>query len=45
MEYLFTLETHDVKDSTLSGLLLQYEMSYTNIINMLDLWISYLEFQ
>ncbi len=35
---LFTLETHDpVKDFDFVGFTLQYEMSYTNIINMLDL--------
>lgn len=35
---LFTLETHmPVKDTNLLGFTLQYEMSYTNILNMLDL--------
>ncbi len=35
---LFTLETHDpVKDFDFVGFTLQYEMSYTNIVNMLDL--------
>ena len=35
---LFTLETHDVvKEFDFVGFTLQYEMSYTNIINMLDL--------
>jgi radical SAM family uncharacterized protein len=35
---LFTLETHDpVKNFDFVGFTLQYEMSYTNIINMLDL--------
>ncbi|MCG8402833.1 MAG: TIGR03960 family B12-binding radical SAM protein, partial [Firmicutes bacterium] len=35
---LFALESHDaVKDFDFMGFTLQYEMSYTNIINMLDL--------
>lgn len=35
---LFSLETHDaVKDFDIAGFTLQYEMSYTNIVNMLDL--------
>ncbi len=35
---LFSLETHDsVGDFDLVGFTLQYEMSYTNILNMLDL--------
>lgn len=35
---LFALETHDpVSDFDFAGFTLQYEMSYTNIINMLDL--------
>jgi radical SAM superfamily enzyme YgiQ (UPF0313 family) len=35
---LFALETHDpVKDFDFMGFTLQYEMSYTNIVNMLDL--------
>lgn len=35
---LFALESHDpVKDFDFIGFTLQYEMSYTNIVNMLDL--------
>jgi radical SAM superfamily enzyme YgiQ (UPF0313 family) len=35
---LFALETRDpVKDFDFIGFTLQYEMSYTNIVNMLDL--------
>ncbi|HHW30248.1 MAG TPA: TIGR03960 family B12-binding radical SAM protein [Clostridiaceae bacterium] len=35
---LFALESHDpVKDFDMLGFTLQYEMSYTNIVNMLDL--------
>lgn len=35
---LFTLESHDpVSDFDFVGFTLQYEMSYTNIVNMLDL--------
>lgn len=35
---LFSLETHSpVKDFDIVGFTLQYEMSYTNIVNMLDL--------
>ncbi len=35
---LFALETHDpVRDFDFMGFTLQYEMSYTNIVNMLDL--------
>lgn len=35
---LFALETHDpIKEFDFVGFTLQYEMSYTNIINMLDL--------
>jgi len=35
---LFALETHDpIKEFDFIGFTLQYEMSYTNIINMLDL--------
>jgi len=35
---LFALETHDpIREFDFIGFTLQYEMSYTNIINMLDL--------
>ncbi len=35
---LFSLETHDpIKNFNIIGFTLQYEMSYTNIINMMDL--------
>ena len=35
---LFSLETHDeIKTFDFIGFSLQYEMSYTNVINMLDL--------
>ena len=35
---LFALESHDpVKDFDIIGFTLQYELSYTNVLNMLDL--------
>jgi radical SAM superfamily enzyme YgiQ (UPF0313 family) len=35
---LYTLESyHEIKDFDILGFTLQYEMSYTNILNMLDL--------
>ncbi|MCE1248782.1 MAG: TIGR03960 family B12-binding radical SAM protein [Firmicutes bacterium] len=37
-EHLFSLETHTlIKDFDIVGFTLQYEMTYTNILNMLDL--------